>query len=101
MDILIEARDLNTGELLNSLSIPEEVHSQEINMPEHDLQFYSNGATKGMRAYVENKAFEWAAADNGKGFANVRQHPSTVYYIATPLPSRGEIELIDFYYKFS
>lgn len=54
-----------------------------------------------MRAYVENKAFEWAAADNGKGFANVRQHPSTVYYIATPLPSRGEIELIDFYYKFS
>lgn len=30
MDILIEARDLNTGELLNSLSIPEEVHSQEI-----------------------------------------------------------------------
>lgn len=82
MDILIEARDLNTGELLNSLSIPEEVHSQEIKTPDYDStanktfkDFYSNGATKGMRAYVENKAFEWAAADNGKGFANVRQHP--------------------------
>tara|TARA_Y100000356_G_C11047180_1_gene176730 strand:- start:103 stop:411 length:309 start_codon:yes stop_codon:yes gene_type:complete len=102
VDILIEARDLNTGELLNSFSIPEKEHSQEINMPEHDLQFYSNGATKGMRAYIENKAFEWAAADNGKGFANVRQHPSTVYYTARPMPSRyGETELIEFWYKFS
>ena len=109
MDILIEARDLNTGQLLSSFSIPEKVHRQEIKTPDYDStdnktfrEFYSNGATKGMRAYVENKAFEWAAADNGKGFANVRQHPSTVYYTARPMPSRyGETELIEFWYKFS
>ena len=109
MKILIEARDIDTGKIFNSFSIPEEVHRQEIKTPDYDStdnktfkDFYADGAPKGMRVYVENKAFEWAGADNGEGFANVRQHPSTVYYTARPVPSGyGCDGLIEFWYKFS
>lgn len=103
MKILIEARDLDTGEVLNSFSIPEEVHSQELGTLLYttidDFHFYSNNSAKGLRPYIENKAREWADADDGNGFANVRQHPATVYYVASPTATKGE-EFKDFYYKF-